>query len=145
MQADFGARPAVAAVDALFYLPLVDSVEDGAGECMDDTQSQLPPEQWYDTTTVHAPAPPKAPKSWRSRANARLPAKTASICSPLGSWRRTRKYSPLAERQALHGLCATAPTIRPVAVSTHGEVCPSSACAAAAYLEVDQSAVRTYV
>ena len=41
----------------------MDSVEDGAGECMDDTLSQLPPEQvWCDTTTVHATCPTKGTK-----------------------------------------------------------------------------------
>ena len=114
---------------------LMESIEDGGGLRLDGTLSHLPSGEqiWYDTTTVHTTCHTKLTKELtltRKRQAAGKEGKNMQSAGLMAVHQakldRYALLAALAERQALDGLRAAAPTILPVAVSTHGEFCPGA-------------------
>ena len=114
---------------------LLESVEDGAGLRLDGTVSHLPSGEqvWYDTTTVHTTCSTKLKAELaltRKRQAAGKEGKDMQSAGLMAVYQtKLDRYALLAaltERQVLDGLRTAAPTILPVAVSTHGEFCPGA-------------------
>ena len=114
---------------------LVESVEDGAGLRLEGTLSHLPTGEqvWYDTTTVHTTCSTKLVAELALTRKRQAAGKEGKDMQSAGLMAvhqtkldRYALLAALAERQALDGLRTAAPTILPVAVSTHGEFCPGA-------------------
>ena len=114
---------------------LLESVQDGAGLRLDGTITHLPSGEqvWYDTTTVHTTCSTKLNKELaltRKRQAAGKEGKNMQSAGLMAVHQtkldRYALLAALAERQVLDGSRTTAPTILPVAVSTHGEFCPGA-------------------
>ena len=91
------------------------------------------PEIWYDTTTVHTTCRTKLRKELaltRKRQAAGREGRDMQSAGVMAVHQtkldRYALLAALAEQQALDGLRAAAPTILPVAVSSHGEFCPAA-------------------
>jgi hypothetical protein len=114
---------------------LMESVADGAGLRLDGTLSHLPSGEqvWYDTTTVHTTCSTKLTAELALTRKRRLAGKEGKDMQSAGlltiHQNKLDRYALLAalvERQVLQGLRTAAPTILPVAISTHGELCPGA-------------------
>ena len=114
---------------------LMVSIADGAGLRLDGTLSHLPSGEqvWYDTTTAHTACSTKLTAELALTRKRRLAGKEGKDMQSAGlltvHQNKLDRYALLAalvERQVLQGLRTAAPSILPVAVSSHGEFCPGA-------------------
>jgi hypothetical protein len=114
---------------------LLDLVKDGKGLRLDGTVTHLASGEqiWYDTTTVHTTCSTKIAAELTLTRKRQAAGKEGKHMQSAGlmAVHQTKldRYALLAalvERQVLDGLRTAPPTILPVAVSTHGELCPGA-------------------